>query len=135
VSALRRIHAALLPGGLVVDSQPISPEPPVEAASGDLGQLDMREWRETIDAVDGRIAEAIDCGLFAVESEHTITVPDEFDSGAEFIEVVGAWRGTRIPPPVAARAAVARPPVRVPQEVRLRILRALPVHTPERGRA
>jgi hypothetical protein len=126
VSALRRIHAALLPGGVIVDSQPISPEPPVEAASGDLGQLDMREWRETIDAVDGRIAEAIDCGLFAVESEHTITVPDEFDSGAEFIEVVGAWRGTRIPPPVAARAAVARPPVRVPQEVRLRILRALP---------
>jgi hypothetical protein len=135
VHALRRIHAALLPGGLLVDSQPISPEPTVEAADGSLGRLDMREWRETIDAVDGRIAEAIDCGLFAVESEHTITVPDEFDSGAEFIEVVGAWRGTRIPPPVAARAAVAGPPVRVPQEVRLRILRALPVHTPERGRA
>ena len=84
----------------------------------------MREWRATIDAVDERIAEAIDHGLFAVESEHTITVPDQFDSGAEFIEVVSAWRGTRIPRAVAARAAVARPPVRVPQEVRLRILRA-----------
>jgi hypothetical protein len=126
VHALRRIHAALLPGGLVVDSQPVSPEPPVEAADGGLGRLDMREWRETIDAVDERVAEAIGLGLFAIESEHTITVPDEFESGAEFIEVVGAWRGTRIPPPVAARATAARPPIRVPQEIRLRIVRTLP---------
>jgi hypothetical protein len=86
----------------------------------------MREWRATIDAVDARTAEAIRLGLFFVESEHTITVPDEFDSGAEFIEVVSGWRGTRIPPPVAARAKDARTPVRVLQEVRLRLLRALP---------
>jgi hypothetical protein len=79
VNALRRIHAALRPGGLVVDSQPISPEPRVEAAGGNLGRLDMREWRATIDAVDERMAEAIDQGVFAVESEHTITVPDQFD--------------------------------------------------------
>jgi len=130
VNALRRIHAALLPGGLVVDSQPISPEPPVEAADGNLGRLDMREWRATIDAVDEQIAEAIDQGLFAVVSKHAITVPDQFDSGAEFIEVVSAWRGTRIPRAVAARAEAAGPPVRVPQEVRLRVLRALPVQAP-----
>jgi hypothetical protein len=126
VHVLRQIHAALLPGGLVVDSQPVSPDSRVEAADGGLGALDMREWRATIDAVDERTAEAIGLGLFSVESEHTITVPDEFDSGAEFIQVVSGWRGTRIPPPVAARAKDARPPVRVLQEVRLRILRALP---------
>jgi hypothetical protein len=125
VHALRRIHATLLPGGLLIDSQPVSPDSWVEAADGELGSLDMREWRETIDAVDERMAEAIGFGLFAIESEHTITVPDEFDNGPEFIEVVGAWRGTRIPPPVAARARDARAPVRVMQEVRLRVLRAL----------
>ena len=109
MNALRRIHAALLPGGLVVDNQTISPEPPVEAADGNLGKLDMREWRATIDAVDERIAEAIDDGLFAVASEHTITVPDEFDSGAEFIEVVapGAGRGSRRRSP-RARLSPAR---------------------------
>jgi hypothetical protein len=128
VHALRRIHAALLPDGLVVDSQPVSAEPPVEAADGGLGSLDMRDWRATIDAVDERIAEAVGHGLFAIEAEETITVPDEFDSGAEFVEVVGAWRGTRIPPRVAARATAARPPVRVLQEVRLRILRARTGH-------
>jgi hypothetical protein len=126
VHALRRIHATLLPSGLVVDSQPVSPDSWVEAADGGVGSLDMREWRATIDAVDARTAEAIRLGLFAIENEHTITVPDEFDSGPEFIEVVGAWRGTRIPPSVAARARDARPPVRVLQEVKLRILRALP---------
>jgi hypothetical protein len=98
-----------------------------KSADGGLGSLDMREWRATIEAVDERTAEAIGHGLFAIESEHTITVPDEFDSGAEFIDVVSAWRGTRIPPRVAARARDARPPVRVLQQVRLRILRALPL--------
>jgi hypothetical protein len=126
VHALRNIHAALVPGGIVVDTQPVSPEPPVHAADGRLGTLDMREWRATIDAVDGRTAEAIDQGLFAVEGEHMIEVVDEFDSGAEFVEVVSGWQGTRIPSAVIDRANAARQPVRVPQEVRVRLLRALP---------
>jgi hypothetical protein len=126
VHALRRIHAALVPGGLVVDTQPISPEPPVIAADGPLGRLDMRDWRALIDAVDERIADAIDEGLFAVDSERMIEVADQFDSGDEFVEVVGAWRGTRIPAAVVERASAARPPVRVSQDVRVRILRATP---------
>jgi hypothetical protein len=123
VHALRRIHAALVPGGVVVDSQPISAEPPVIAADGRLGRLDMREWRMTIDAVDELTARVLEDGLFAIESEHMIEVVDEFDSGAEFVEIVGAWRGTRIPPAVVERASTARPPVRVAQAVRLRLLR------------
>jgi hypothetical protein len=126
VHALRTIHAALIPGGVLVDTQPISPDPPVDAADLRLGRLDMREWRKTIDAVDGRTAEAIEGGLFAVESEQMIEVVDEFDSGAEFIEVVGGWRGTRIPPEVIERANGARPPIRVAQDVRVRLLRTLP---------
>jgi hypothetical protein len=126
VHALRRIHTALVPGGIVVDTQPISSDPPVDAADGRVGTLDMREWRRTIDAVDGRVAEAIEAGLFAVVDERMIDVVDEFDSGSEFVEVVGGWRGTRIPAPVRERARGARPPVRVPQAVRVRLLRALP---------
>jgi hypothetical protein len=66
VHALRSIRAALIPGGLVFDSQPVSAEPPVEVADGALERLDMREWRETIDAVDERTAEAVGLGLFAI---------------------------------------------------------------------
>jgi hypothetical protein len=124
VHALRRIHAALVPGAMVVDTQPISPESPVYDADGPLGRLDMREWRELIDAVDDRTALAVDAGLFAIGAERMIEVVDEFDSGAEFIEVVGAWRGTHIPPALIERASTARPPVRVSQAVRIRLLRA-----------
>jgi hypothetical protein len=124
VHALRRIHAALVPGGIVVDTQPVSPEPPVDSADGRLGTIDLREWRALIDAVDERAARAIDDGLFAVEREQMIEVADEFDTGAEFIDIVGSWRGTRIPPAVSECIRAARPPVRVSQAVRLRLLRA-----------
>jgi hypothetical protein len=90
-----------------------------------LGRLDMRDWRRTIDAVDARVAQAVDAGLFAVDGERVVEVADEFDSGPEFLEVVGGWQGTRIPASVAERVAAARPPVRVIQDVRLRLLRAL----------
>jgi hypothetical protein len=68
VNALRRLHAALVPGGLVIDTQPISARPPVEADGIALGTLDMRAWRRTVDAVDRLVAETIDVGLFSVES-------------------------------------------------------------------
>ena len=125
MNALRKLHTALVPGGIVVDTQPLSPRSRVEDAGGPLGRLDMRDWRQTIDAVDARVAQAIDAGLFAVDGERVVEVADEFDSGPEFLEVVGGWQGTRIPASVAERAAAARPPIRVIQDVRLRLLRAL----------
>ena len=109
----------------MVDTQPLSPRSRVEDAHGRLGRLDMRDWRQTIDDVDARMEQAIDAGLFAVDGEPVVEVADEFDSGPEFLEVVGGWRGTRIPALVAERVAAASPPVRVIQDVRLRLLRAL----------
>ena len=84
----------------------------------------MREWRRTIDAVDGRIQAAVAEGLFTAGAERSLVVADGFDDGAEFAEVVAAWRGTRIPAAVVRRAGSAAPPVRVLQDVRLRVLQA-----------
>jgi hypothetical protein len=86
----------------------------------------MRDWARTIDVVDGRILAVIDDGLFAPVAERSCVVVDEFDSGAEFVEVVGNWAGTLIPPALTERARNASPPVRVHQVVRLRLLRAQP---------
>jgi len=124
VNALRTIHQALVPGGILVDTQPISPLTPVEAGGRRLGTLDMRDWRGTIDAVDDRIEAAVTQGLFTLGAEELVVVADEFDDGPEFVEVVTGWRGTRIPAELAELARPAEPPVRVLQDVRLRLFHA-----------
>jgi len=126
VNALRRIHAVLVPGGLVVDTQPLSARPPVEADGIELGTLDMREWLTTIDAVDGLVAETIDDGLFALDAERRLIVTDTSDNGPELVKAVSGWQGTRVPRALAQRIAGATAPISVRQEVRLRLLRALP---------
>ena len=57
--ALRNIHAALVPGAMLVDTQPVGAQPSVAADGAELGTLDLREWLETIKAVDERIAETL----------------------------------------------------------------------------
>ena len=124
--ALRRLHAALVPGGLVVDTQPVSARPPVEADGIELGTLDMRAWRRTVDAVDRLVAETIDVGLFSVESERCFTVADTADDGPGLVDTVRDWQGTTVSDALGRRIAEAPPPISVRQDVRLRVLRALP---------
>jgi hypothetical protein len=126
VNALRRIHAALVPGGLVVDTQPVSARPSVEAGGVELGTLDMHEWRGTIDAVDRLVAETIDDGLFALQAESEFVVTDAFDDGPEMVASVSGWRGTRISDALARRVTSATPPISVHQQVRMHLLRTLP---------
>jgi hypothetical protein len=123
VHALCNIHAALADGGILVDTQPISASPPMASEAGDLGSLDMRDWLDTIDAVDERFAETIAAGLYELQDESWFVVSDTFDSGPECLEVVGAWRGTRVPSEMARRLAASTSPVSLRQEVRLRLLR------------
>jgi hypothetical protein len=124
VNALRRIHAALVPDGLVIDTQPLSPRPTVESGSGELGTLDMREWARTIDTIDARIATTIRDGLFSLREERRFVVSDTFGDGGGMLDVVRAWMGTRIPGELAERAAKEDGPVSVHQDVRLRVLQA-----------
>ena len=125
VDALRAVHTALVPGGLLVDTQPVSSQPPVRADGVLLGQLDMSEWGRTIAAVD-RSFEQVIGELYVVETEQHFVVTDSHDSGAEFVDDVSNWRGTRIPDDLARRAAAADPPLTIDQDIRLRLMRALP---------
>jgi hypothetical protein len=125
VSALSQIHAVLVAGGLVIDTQPVSAQPPIEAQGGELGTLDMREWAGTIATIDGQLERAIDDGLFALDAERRFVVTDGYDDGAEFVAEVREWAGTHIEDAFAERLAKERGPVQLHQEVRLRVLRAL----------
>ena len=124
MNALRRIHAALVPDGLLVDTQPVSARPPISCADRALGDLDMREWAATIDAVDRRTALVVAAGLYRLEHERSLTVTDVCDDGPELLRQVRDWQGTRIPAVVERTLGNVRVPVSVCQEIRLRLYRA-----------
>lgn len=124
--ALRNIHDALVPRGLLVDTQPVGSQPRVAANGDELGTLDMEEWLETIRAVDARVAETVASGLFERTVERTLVVRSTFDDGPDCLEITGNWRGTRVPQPLADRLAAMRDHVTVDQHVRLRVLRREP---------
>jgi hypothetical protein len=122
VHALRNIHNALTRDGLLIDTQPVSTHPRVAAAVA-LGTLDMRDWLDTIHAVDERFAETIAAGLYELEHESWFVVTDTYDNGPECLDIVRGWRGTRVSPSVSQRLAATTSRVSVQQEVRLRLLR------------
>jgi hypothetical protein len=124
VHALRKIHTALARDGLLIDTQPVSTHPRVAAAVA-LGTLDMRDWLDTIHAVDERLSETITAGRYELEHEQHFTVTDSFDDGRECLETVSRWRGTEVPASLASRLHETRATVTVEQDVRLRLLRRL----------
>jgi hypothetical protein len=107
VHALGRIRAALAAGGLVIDTQPVSPDPLVAAAGDPLGRADMREWLRTIEAVDALVARSVETGLFSIETERRFTVSDSWDNGSECAETIAGWQGTRLPDALAKRIVAA----------------------------
>ena len=123
--ALHKIHAALVPQGIVIDTQPVSARPPVASGGVALGTLDMREWLNTIQAVEDLVAETISAGLYELEHESRVVVTDTYDNGSECRETVGSWQGTRLPSKLGTKLAATKTRVAVRQEVRLRLLRRL----------
>ena len=124
--ALRNIHSGLVPGGLLVDTQPVGSHPRVAANGDELGTLDMHEWLNTIHAVDERVDEAIAAALFEQTHERTLVITDTFDDGPASLGTMRTWRGTRVPKPLADRLAAVHDQVTVDQQVRLRLLRRGP---------
>ena len=80
--ALRNIHAALAPNGILVDTQPVSARSPVASEGSELGTLDMHDWLDTIHAVDERFAETIAAALYELEHESWFVVTDTYENGA-----------------------------------------------------
>jgi hypothetical protein len=133
VHALHNIHAALAPDAILVDTQPLAERPSVAVGEAELGTLDMREWLETIRAVDALFAQTIAAGLYELQHEERFNVTDTFDTGPECLTTASGWRGTQVPRLLAPRLAATQLPVTVDQEVRLRLLRRA-TQTREPGR-
>jgi len=122
VDALTRIHAALIPGGVLVDTQPVSARLPVALDGEPIGELEDDEWLEMVDAVDVEVEKALAAGLFELRHEERYAIVHEFGSGDECLEVVGSWAGTEVPAGVAARLEDVPVRTTVEHDVRLRLL-------------
>jgi hypothetical protein len=124
VGALREIHGALVTGGLLIDTQPVSALPPVETDSRQLGALDMRAWARKIRTIDGEVDDTIRAGLFELVATSHLRVTDDYDDGQELVDVTRGWPGTRVDDELARLVARTAGGVRVAQAVRMRVLRA-----------
>ena len=122
VDVLTRLHAALVPGGVIVDTQPVSPRLPVALDGRPIGELDDEAWIRTVAAVDAEIDKTLEARLFELRHEEHYTVVHEFGSGRECLDVVAGWAGTTVPDDVAGRLERGNARTTVEQETRLRLL-------------
>jgi len=124
VHALRKVHEALVPEGVLLDMHPIPPSTRAEVDGRSLGELDDEEFMETVGQTEAALDETVAEGLFVFETELEFDWLERFDSGKELIEDVESWGDVRIPTRVAARILSAEPPVDVWERVVLRRFRA-----------
>jgi hypothetical protein len=124
VDALTRIHAALVPGGVLVDTQPLSLRLPVTLGGESIGDLEDEEWLEMVATVDVEIDKVVAGGLFELRHEERYPVVHEFGSGSECLDEVSSWAGTTVPADIAARLAQDPGPATVEHDVRLRLFEA-----------
>ena len=122
MSALRKMHSALIPGGVLVDTQPVGMRPRVAVDDSEVGALDMTDWLNTVAAVDERVAEVTSEGLFEIRHEESVVVTDSFEDGRECLATVTKWRGTRVSNQLVQRLEAVRGVVTVEQDIRLRLL-------------
>jgi hypothetical protein len=123
VDALTRLHAALVPRGVLVDTTPASLRLPVVLEGESVGELEDEEWLETVAAVDAEVEKVVASGLFELEHEERYGIVHEFGSGDECLDVVGSWGGTTVPVEVADRLERASARTTVEHDVRLRVFR------------
>ena len=121
VDALTRIHAVLVPGGVLVDTVPVGVRMQVFLDGERVGELEDDEWLETVAAVDGELEKVVAAGLFELSHEESYMIVHEFGSGAECLDIVGSWGGTSVPGDVAARLERTAARTTVEHDVRLRL--------------
>jgi hypothetical protein len=118
VHALRQIHQALVPGGVLLDMHPVPPPTRAEVRGESLGEFDDSEFMEIVAAGEARIE---DSGLFTRESELEFDYLERYDDPAQLLEDIKEdWEGCRIPPELEARILEAGEPVDLWERVVLR---------------
>jgi hypothetical protein len=122
VHALRQIHQALVPEGVLLDMHPVPPSTRAEVAGQCLGEFDDAEFMRFVANAEAEIERS---GLFERESEVEFDYLERYDDPAQLLEdIKEEWDGCVVPPDLEARILQAGGPVDIWERVVLRRFRA-----------
>jgi hypothetical protein len=118
VHALRQIHQALVPDGVLLDMHPIPPSTRAEVRGESLGEFDDAGFMEVVAAAEAKIEAS---GLFTRESELEFDYLERYDDPAEMLDDIReGWEGCVIPSELEQRILAAGEPVDIWERVVLR---------------
>jgi hypothetical protein len=124
VHALRQIHQALVPGGVLLDMHPVPPPTRAEVRGESLGEFDDAEFMQIVANAEAKIDRG---GLFTRESEVEFDYLERYDDPAQLLEDIReGWDGCQIPAELEQRILAAEEPVDIWERVVLRRFRAAP---------
>jgi hypothetical protein len=124
VHALRQIHKALVPEGVLLDMHPVPPSTRAEVAGRSLGRFDDAEFMRIVANAEAEIERS---GLFERESELEFDYLERYDDPVQLLEDIKEdWEGCSVPPDLEARILQADGPVDIWERVVLRHFRANP---------
>jgi hypothetical protein len=122
VHALRQIHQALVPGGVLLDMHPVPPSTRAEVRGESLGEFDDADFLKIVSAAEEKIEVS---GLFAQESELEFDYRERYDDEEELLQDIrDGWEGCRIPAALEARILESDGPFDIWERVVLRRFRA-----------
>ena len=122
MNALRNIHQALVPEGVLLDMHPIPPATRAEVRGKSLGGFDDAEFQELVRTAEARIRET---RLFEHDTEIEFDWLERYDDPAQLlVDIKEGWDGCHVPADLEARIREAEPPVDIWERVVLRRFRA-----------
>jgi hypothetical protein len=114
----------LVPGGALLDLQPIPPGPSLHAGGELLGRLARARSGRNFGKTEAGVGAAVREGLFELEAELELDVIERFASKATLIATIVERDDWHMSEELAAGLASAEPPVDGRDHVRLRMFRA-----------
>jgi hypothetical protein len=110
----------LVPGGALVDLQPVPPSPALHAGGEKLGSVDQSQVWERFAGADPGVEVAVREGLFALEAEFEFDVIERFESKETLIATINGRDDWHMSGRLAARLESAVPPIDGHDRLRLR---------------
>ncbi len=130
VNVLRRLMAALVPGGVVVDLIAVPPPERVEVGGDVIGELDGSAFFPRALAAAAGLDALVAEGVLAHEREERFSIFVRYPTGADLVEDVAQREYTRMPAALARRVEAVAGPVAIREHSLVRTFRKVALSHP-----